>query len=228
MRILLIEDDPGIAEPLVDGLTAKGFVVDWVPRGEDALGGANTTADVVLLDLTLPGLDGVAVCRELRAAAPLLPIIVITARGEEDDRVAGLDAGADDYLVKPFGFRELVARIQAVNRRLEAAMGLTPQAVQELGRLVLDRRTRRVLVDGQEVALTPKEFDLLAALAEDPGAVISRQAVFDEVWDPHWYGPTKTLDVHVASLRRKLSHPEWIETIRGVGLRLTAGTTSPT
>ena len=124
--------------------------------------------------------------------------------------------GADDYVVKPFGLRELVARVRAVARRTVTE----PSAPQHVGELVVDRRTRRVSVAGVEVALAPKEFDLLALLAEDPGAVVSRAQIMDEVWDPHWYGPTKTLDVHVASLRRKLGDPAWIETVRGVGFRL--------
>jgi DNA-binding response OmpR family regulator len=130
----------------------------------------------------------------------------------------GLEVGADDYIVKPFGFRELVARIRAVMRR--SSEQVPSDQVQVLGALTVDRRTRRVLVDGTEVALSPKEFDLLALLAEDPGAVVNRQTILEEVWDPHWYGPTKTVDVHVASLRRKLGHPGWIETVRRVGLRL--------
>jgi DNA-binding response OmpR family regulator len=173
----------------------------------------------VLLDLGLPDRDGFDVCRELRARSDV-PIIVVTARSEEVDRVVGLELGADDYIVKPFGFRELVARIRAVARRRPAAT--THATASELGALSIDRRTRRVVVEGAEVALTPKEFDLLAFLAEDPGAVCSRQQVLEEVWDPHWYGPTKTLDVHVASLRKKLGDPRWIETVRGVGFRLRA------
>ena len=130
----------------------------------------------------------------------------------------GLELGADDYLVKPFGFRELMARIRAVMRR-SSEPGSSEQ-VQALGALTVDRRARRVLVAGTEVVLSPKEFDLLALLAEDPGAVVSRQTILEEVWDPHWYGPTKTVDVHVATLRRKLGCPEWIQTVRRVGLRL--------
>jgi DNA-binding response OmpR family regulator len=135
------------------------------------------------------------------------------------DRVVGLELGADDYVVKPFGLRELVARIRAVARRSST---LPPTGAMP-SRLIVDRRTREVMLDGEEIALTPKEFDLLALLAEDPGAVCSRQRILDEVWDPHWYGPTKTLDVHVSSLRRKLGDPALVETIRGVGYRLQEG-----
>jgi DNA-binding response OmpR family regulator len=149
----------------------------------------------------------------------MVPIIVITARGDEVDRVVGLELGADDYIVKPFGFRELVARMRAVTRRTTQTAEPTDAPV-VVGVLQIDPRTRRALVRGEEVALTRKEFDLLLLLAEDPGAVVSRSEILEQVWDPHWYGPTKTLDVHVASLRRKLGDAGMIETIRGVGYRL--------
>jgi two-component system, OmpR family, response regulator RegX3 len=215
VRVLIVEDDDAIAEPLVEGLTREGFHVNRVADGAGALGAP--TPDVVLLDLGLPDIDGYAVCRQLRSRSSV-PILVITARGAEVDRVIGLELGADDYIVKPFGFREVVARIRAVMRRSGDAS--PADQVQVLGSLTVDRRARRVLVDGEEVLLSPKEFELLALLAEDPGAVVNRQTILEEVWDPHWYGPTKTVDVHVASLRRKLGHPEWIETVRRVGLRL--------
>jgi two-component system response regulator RegX3 len=217
VRVLLIEDDLTIASPLVRGLEREGLAVQHVECGADARAAlAAAPPDVVLLDLGLPDVDGFELCREVRAGSSV-PIIVVTARGEEIDRVVGLELGADDYVVKPFGFRELVARIRAVVRRGAARPG---QPAPGLGPLLVDRRTRRALVDDQPVILTPKEFDLLALLADDPGAVCSRQRILDEVWDPHWYGPTKTLDVHIASLRRKLGHPELIETVRGVGYRL--------
>jgi DNA-binding response OmpR family regulator len=171
----------------------------------------------VLLDLALPDMDGVEVCRRLRTDSDV-PILVITARGEEMDRVALLETGADDYLVKPFGFRELVARIRAVLRRTGPPVDTEEE--QHIGSLSVDRRRHKIAIDGVEVALTPKEFDLLAALAEEPGIVLTRQQLLEQVWDPHWYGPTKTIDVHVASLRKKLGNPGWIETVRGVGLRL--------
>jgi DNA-binding response OmpR family regulator len=174
----------------------------------------------VLLDLGLPDGDGFDVCRTLRARSGV-PIIVVTARGEEVDRVVGLELGADDYVVKPFGNRELVARMRAVLRRTgPSAATSADDAVVRAGELEVDRRTRRVTVAGEAIVLTRKEYDLLALLAEDPGAVRTREEILERVWDPHWYGPTKTLDVHVASLRRKLGDPALVETVRGVGFRL--------
>jgi two-component system, OmpR family, response regulator RegX3 len=218
VRVLIVEDDDAIAEPLASGLGREGFAVERVATGEAALQAPPT--DLVLLDLGLPDVDGYEVCRRIRASSDV-PIIVITARGEEVDRVIGLELGADDYLVKPFGFRELVARIRAVTRRT-APRSEPGAAPLRIGPLEIDRRTHRVTVDGHDVALTRKEYDLLVFLADDPGAVRTREDIIDEVWDPHWYGPTKTLDVHIASLRRKLGDPGWIETVRGVGYRLGA------
>ncbi len=216
MHVLVVEDDDAIAGPLLKGLAREGYTTDRVATGAAAL--AASTPDVVLLDLGLPDVDGYEICRQLRQASEV-PIIVITARGEEADRVAGLEIGADDYLVKPFGFRELVARIRAVARRVEAGRVVAPDVTVN-GGLEVDRRTRRARIDGVELALTRKEFDLLALLATDPGALRSREEILEQVWDPHWYGPTKTLDVHMASLRRKLGDPTLIETVRGVGFRM--------
>ena len=215
MRILLVEDDPSIAEPLATGLRREGFTVTAVTTGADALGA--DTHDFVILDIGLPDIDGYELCRRFRAQSDV-PIIIVTARSDEIDRILGLELGADDYLVKPFGFRELVARIRAVNRRRSPVGGDT--ALTTVDGLVVDRRTRKVSIHGREVTLTPKEFDLLALLADDPGAVFTRDAILGTVWDPHWYGPTKTLDVHVASLRKKLGDPALVETVRGVGFRL--------
>ena len=218
VRVLLVEDDEAIATPLVRGLEREGFAVDHCDRGEQALEALSGPAtDVVLLDLGLPDVDGFELCREVRTRSTV-PIIVVTARGDEIDRVVGLELGADDYVVKPFGLRELVARIRAVTRR--APRPSEPETHDADARLVIDRRTRKVSLDGNEIALTPKEFDLLALLESDAGAVCNRQDIIDRVWDPHWYGPTKTLDVHIGSLRRKLGDPRWIETVRGVGYRL--------
>ncbi len=212
-----MEDDDTIAEPLVRGLEREGYTVSRVSTGAAALD--EEGMDLVLLDLGLPDIDGYEVCRELRARTGT-PIIVTTARGDEIDRVLGLELGADDYLVKPFGFRELVARIRAVTRRLDRPTSRHDVLTHD--GLEVDPRTRRVHLDGVEVELTRKEFDLLALLTRDPGAICTRQEILDEVWDPHWYGPSKTLDVHVASLRKKLGRPELVETIRGVGFRLRA------
>lgn len=218
MRLLLVEDDRSIAEPLVQGLAREGFEIHHVATGEDAL--EAQTPDLVLLDLGLPDLDGRAVCRSLRERSPV-PIIVVTARGDEIDRVTLLELGADDYVVKPFGFRELVARIRAVLRRARTQPGTNEMAVRSIGPLTIDERTHRVSLSGEPVALTPKEYDLLLALATDPGAACDRDSLLRDVWDEHWWGSSKTLDVHIASLRRKLA-PDLIETIRGVGYRLAA------
>ncbi|MGZ8716219.1 MAG: response regulator transcription factor [Gaiellaceae bacterium] len=217
MRILVVEDEDTIAEPLVEGLRREGFDVDRVATGAAALEAA--LPDVVLLDLRLPDVDGLDVCRVLRARSTV-PIIVVTARGEESDRVVGLELGADDYVVKPFGLRELIARIRAVTRRTSSR----PQVQETLrvGTLVVDERARRAQLGGRVLELTPKEFDLLAALAREPGAAVSRRRLLEEVWETTWYGSAKTIDVHVASLRRKLGDPGWIETVRGVGFRLRA------
>jgi DNA-binding response OmpR family regulator len=216
VRVLIVEDEDAIAEPLAEGLRREGFEVARAATGADAL--AAPQADVVLLDLRLPDLDGLDVCRELRARSAV-PIIVVTARGEEADRVVGLELGADDYVVKPFGLRELIARIRAVTRR---SRGEREGAVMHIGDLEVDARARRASMAGRDLELTQKEFDLLAALARDPGAVLSRRRLLEDVWETSWYGSTKTIDVHVAALRRKLGDPAWIETVRGVGFRLRA------
>ncbi|MFJ1731883.1 response regulator transcription factor [Streptomyces sp. NPDC088254] len=316
VRVLLIEDDQTIAEPLVEGLGNFGLTVHHVRTGGEGLRGPY--GDVVLLDLGLPDIDGIDVCRGIRQVSDV-PVIILSARGEEADRVLGLELGADDYLAKPFSMRELVARVRAVTRRTqrgaatpesggaefggaEPPAGVTgaggrapfggepfggepftgepfggtdftapaprtqapaprthahtphpapppayapsvhtahtpapydpvPAPVEvadgEVGPLVVDRRTRQVWVGEGAVALTPKEFELLALLTEDPGAVYSRQQILDRVWDPHYEGPTKTLDVHVATLRRKLGNPAWIQTLRGVGFRLAVQSAPP-
>ena len=224
MRILVVEDDRGVAVSLADGLSDAGFDVSHAPTGQAALDAeAAEDVDVVLLDLGLPDMDGRDVCRQLRSRSSNVPIIMLTARSDEFDRVLGLELGADDYVTKPFSIRELVARIRAVTRRATGSVDVVePDEPQAIGPLTIDRRTRRVAVGDRPVNLTAKEFDLLAFLADDAGAVRPRQELLENVWDPHWYGPTKTLDVHVASLRKKLGDPGWIETVRGVGFRLRA------
>ncbi len=210
--VLVVEDDWGIASLMMRGLSRGGYDVSHVTTGGDAL--SHTAPDVVVLDLGLPDGDGVDVCRKLRERSGVA-IIVVTARGEEPERVLALDAGADDYLIKPFGLAELLARIRAVLRRIN------PGGEQlRHGPLAVDLRTRRVTVAGQEVALTPKEFDILECLTTDPGRVVTRQEILESAWDAHWYGPTKVLDVHVAALRRKLGVPGLIETVYGRGFRL--------
>jgi two-component system, OmpR family, response regulator RegX3 len=217
MRLLVVEDDPAIAGPLCTGLQRENFEVELARTGADALAAGD--ADLVLLDLGLPDMDGNDVCRKLRERSEV-PIIVVTARGDELDRVILLELGADDYVVKPFGFRELVARIRAVMRRVNApAAPPQPEPTLVVGPLVVDTRTRGVTWHGEDVVLTAKEHDLLAYLARDPGAVVTRAQLMEDVWDENWWGSTKTLDVHIASLRKKLS-PELIETVRGVGFRL--------
>jgi DNA-binding response OmpR family regulator len=214
VKLLLVEDEDAIAEALAEGLRHEGFAVERVASGLAALEAPEP--DLVLLDVGLPDTDGFTVCRELRSRSSV-PIIILTAKGEEIDRVVGLEVGADDYIVKPFGFRELIARIRAVTRRT----GERPtQNGARLGPLELDTRGRRIFVDGGEIDLTPKEFDLLALLASEPGAVFRRSRILEEVWDTRWFGSAKIIDVHVGALRKKLGDPSLIETVRGVGLRL--------
>jgi two-component system, OmpR family, response regulator RegX3 len=214
MRVLIVEDEQPIAEPLAEGLRREGFEVEWAATGAAAL--EADEPDVVLLDLRLPDMDGLDVCRTIRARSEV-PIIIVSARGDEPDRVVGLELGADDYVVKPFGLRELIARIRAVTRRGKTTPG---DGAVQVGELEVDPRARRVRLGGRELDLTPKEFDVLVMLARDPGAVVSRRSLLDEVWETSWYGSSKTIDVHVAALRRKLGDPGWIETVRGVGFRL--------
>ncbi|HQF95869.1 MAG TPA: response regulator transcription factor [Microthrixaceae bacterium] len=210
-----MEDDPTISVPLADGLMRSGFDVVAVATAADGLAAVDGS-DLVLLDLGLPDLDGSEVCRRIRQTSSV-PIIVISARGDEIDRVLLLESGADDYVVKPFGTRELIARIRAVARRTMPEEA--PERQRELGALTIDVAAHRAAMDGVELELTPKEFDLLAYLSSDLGVVHRRRDILESVWDEHWYGPSKTLDVHVAALRRKLGDPAWIETVRGVGYR---------
>jgi len=215
-RVLLVEDDDSIAVPLQRGLEREGFEVARAENGSSALDARGV--DVVLLDLGLPDMDGYDVCRALRARSSV-PIIILTARGDEIDRVLGLELGADDYVVKPFGLRELIARIRAVTRRAAARSDAAPDAI-DIGDLRVDLSRRTVEREGEQVALTRKEFDLLALLVSEPNTTHRREEILDRVWDTNWYGPTKTLDVHIATLRKKLGDPTLVETVRGVGFRL--------
>ena len=209
----MVEDDAAVSEPLIAGLVRNGFEVEHVVYGGEVVTHIQA-ADVVLLDLGLPDMDGLDVLREVRRISDI-PIIIATARGDEADRIVGLELGADDYVVKPFSVRELAARVRAVARRRRN------EPTSDNGRLVVDRSRREVVFDGQIIELTAKEFDLLAVLAEEPGRAVPRQELFSRVWDPVWVGTGKTLDVHIASLRKKLGDPAVIETVRGVGYRLT-------
>ena len=219
MRILLVEDDPSVAASVIDGLINASMEVDHVSTGKDAISKAMSgNFELILLDLGLPDMDGQDVCRSVREKSTT-PIIILSARSEEIDRVLALEFGADDYMVKPFGMRELVARIRAVARRAGPADAAPPTATQDIGPLSIDRRSQKVFVNGEDVYLTPKEFDLLAYLATDPGAVYRRNDIMSEVWDTNWYGTTKTLDAHIASIRKKLGSPDWIQSVRGVGFK---------
>jgi DNA-binding response OmpR family regulator len=213
IRVLIVEDDPGIAGSLERGLGRVGYTTVAVGTAEAARKAREY--DVVLLDLGLPDGDGVELCVDLRARSDAA-ILVITARGEEPDRVAALDAGADDYVVKPFGFAELTARIRAVLRRTRIA----DTHLLRHGSLTIDTRTHQVTWAGEEIQLTPTEFDILECLAADPGRVVTRQEIIERVWNTSWYGPTRVLDVHIAALRRKIGAPSAILTVYARGFRL--------
>ncbi len=217
-RVLVAEDDAEISGPLVRALQREGYEVALVSDGPTALaGGMSGTADLLLLDLGLPGMDGLDVCRALRARGSALPVLVLTARTGTGDLVVGLDAGADDYVAKPFRLPELLARVRVQLRRA----GTGPTDVVAVGSLVLDDRSRRVTVDGEEVPLTPKEYELLRLLVQHVGEVVTPEVMMREVWHTEWLGATKTLDMHVSTLRRKLGDAGgMITTLRGVGLRL--------
>lgn len=225
--LLLVEDDARISEPLVRMLSAEGFVVEHADCGAAALAAvAVQVPDLVLLDLSLPDFDGLDICRRLRAAHPTLPIVMLTARNEEVDVVVGLESGADDYITKPFRVAELTARIRS-RLRASAAGSPTVAEVEQIGSLRLDRAARRAWNGAVELALAPKEFDLLVLLAGRRGETIRRELIMSEVWDENWWGSTRTLDTHIASLRRKLGDtgdpPEHIITVRGIGFRFEAG-----
>jgi DNA-binding response OmpR family regulator len=219
VKVLVVEDDASVADGIIDGLTDAAFDVHHSATGAAALADFGTFApDLVLLDLGLPDMDGTDVCRSIRKDSSV-PIIVVSARGDEIDRVVSLEMGADDYVVKPFGMRELVARIRAVARR--TAPNETPAGPVErsFGPLSIDTRTQRVSLSGSDIHLTPTEFELLVYLTEDPGAVCRRSDILNDVWDTNWFGTTKTLDAHVAAIRKKLGNAGWIESVRGVGFR---------
>ena len=225
-RVLLVEDERSIAEPLADALKREGF--DVHVAGSAATGLETFSAhppDIVLLDVMLPDGDGRDVLREIRQRSRT-PVVMLTARGEEMDRVLGLELGADDYVTKPFSSAELVARMRAVLRRSSAEPAAETGGVLESGEVAMNLDTRSVTCAGEPVELTVKEFELLRVLLEHAGKLVKRDDLVAEVWDPNWFGSTKTLDVHVSSLRKKLGDdpgsPRFIHTVRGVGFRFSA------
>ena len=217
VKVLLVEDDKSIADSVITSLQMAGLEVHHVMTGAEAISAATEISpDVVLMDLGLPDMDGLDASKTIRETSAV-PIIIVSARGDELDRVLGLELGADDYVVKPFSQRELLARIRAVTRR--NADVTQPTSTREGARLQIDERAHTVLLDGAEIALTAKEFDLLAFLYAEPGVVFRRNDILEHVWDTNWYGTTKTLDAHIASIRKKLGSPDWIQSVRGVGFK---------
>jgi two-component system response regulator RegX3 len=224
--ILMVEDEPSITTPLTEALEREGFESAVARTAEEGISlAADLGPELVLLDVTLPDGSGFDVCRELRRDSEV-PIIMLTARGEETDRIVGLEVGADDYVVKPFSARELVARIRAVLRRARPAEPPAGDEVLEVGDVRLDPARHEVTRAAEPVELTRKEFEVLRLLMRNAGAVVSREQLIEDVWDVNWFGPTKTLDVHVSALRKKLGDdpaaPRYVHTVRGVGFRFAA------
>ena len=224
-RILLVDDDAGIVDVVSFALASEGFDVDTATDGERALELASSQPyDVMVLDLMLPRLPGTEVCRRLRAAGNPLPIVMLTARDAEVDRVLGLEVGADDYVTKPFSTAELVSRIRAILRRREFYRAESRASVTQVGGLRIDFARHEVRVDEAPVRLTPSEFKLLAQLAEEPERVFSRRQIMENLWESHWVGDEHAADVHISNLRRKVerdpAHPERIVTVRGFGYKL--------
>jgi DNA-binding response OmpR family regulator len=227
IRILFVEDEPSISDPFSKALAREGFEPVVARTGKEALALAERIEpDLVLLDLNLPDTDGRDIARELRRRGDT-PIVMLTARGTEMDRIVGLEIGADDYVVKPFSGAEVIARIRAVLRRSKrSGDASTPSEPVVVGALAVDFPARRATLDGAEVDLSRKEFDLLAELVRNAGHVVTREDLMDRVWDENWFGSTKTLDTHVGWLRRKLgddtASPRYLHTVRGVGFRFSA------
>ncbi|SET51790.1 two-component system, OmpR family, alkaline phosphatase synthesis response regulator PhoP [Natronincola peptidivorans] len=224
-RILIVDDEEHILELIRYNLEKSGFEVLTSDDGEDALKLLETTVvDMVILDLMLPGIDGIEVCKQIRRTKEFdkLPIIMLTAKGEETDRILGLELGADDYVTKPFSIRELTARVKAILRRTEDTLS-SEGRILKLKDIVLDLEKHEVTVDGEIVELTLKEFALLKILMENRGKVLSRDVLLDEVWGYDYFGETRTVDVHIRHLRKKIGDDEtikYIDTIRGIGYKM--------
>jgi DNA-binding response OmpR family regulator len=216
-RVLLAEDDPTISEPLARALRREGYDVDVCPDGRVALEAVEENPDLVLLDLGLPYVDGLEVCRRIRNDGRSVPVLILTARADEVDTVVGLDAGADDYVTKPFRLAELLARVRALLRRKSGDTGSEGEVIR------IDPEARRAYFKDDELQLTAKEFDLLRVLVREQGKVVPREQLMREIWETAWFGSTKTLDMHISVLRRKLgddaASPRYITTVRGVGFR---------
>ncbi len=219
-RVLLAEDDPAISEPLARALRREGYDVDVRADGESALEASSMSPDLVVLDLGLPRLDGLEVCRRMRSNGVSVPVLILTARADEVDTVVGLDAGADDYVTKPFRLAELLARARALLRRN------TPESQPGSDVVRIDPDGRRAWFKDEELQLTAKEFAVLRVLVREEGKVVSREQLMREVWETAWVGSTKTLDMHISVLRRKLgddaTQPRYISTVRGIGFRFDA------
>lgn len=215
-RVLLAEDDPAISDPLARALRREGYEVTVHESGPGALYASESSPDLVILDIGLPGMDGLEVCRRMRASGSAVPVLILTARADEVDTVVGLDAGADDYVTKPFRLAELLARARALLRR-------SPHDLPTRPLVRIDLEARRAFIGTEELQLTVKEFDLLAVLVRERDRVVPREQLMREVWATEWFGSTKTLDMHVSVLRRKLgddaAQPRFITTVRGVGFR---------
>jgi DNA-binding response OmpR family regulator len=224
-KVLVVEDEQAISEPLAESLEREGFQPIVASTASDGLGLFEREGpDLVLLDLGLPDRDGRDLCRDIRGRSAV-PVIILTARGEEVDRILGLELGADDYIVKPFSAREVAARIRAVLRRAASGAPASAEAV-AIGDVRLDPKARTASKRGEPIELTAREFDLLRMLMTNAGKALRREEIMDEVWDTNWFGSTKTLDVHISWLRRKIeddpANPRYITTIRRVGFRFAA------
>jgi DNA-binding response OmpR family regulator len=228
VKVLVVEDAPEIVEVIEEALAGESFEVSAVGTGEDALAKAGAIApDVVLLDISLPGIDGIEVCRRLREGSSDAYVIMLTARGDEADKLVGLAVGADDYVVKPFSPRELVARIRAMLRRPRSGAAAETGSTRRFGELEVDVQAREVRVAGKPVELSRTEFDLLDALSEQPKVSLSRDQLLERVWGPNWFGDDHVIDVHVSNLRQKLGDdprsPAYVRTVRGFGYRMGEG-----